>query len=62
MMEFKRVLLGKSFLFFLILLLALNCFLFLYQQRDLAGNLFLYSEIYDDMLTTVSSMDPAVIH
>lgn len=59
MMEFKRVLLGKSFLFFLILLLALNCFLFLYQQRDLAGNLFLYSEIYDDMLTTVSTMDPA---
>ena len=50
-MEFKRVLLGKSFLFFLVLLLVLNGFFFLYQQRDYNGYLMVYNGIYDEMLT-----------
>ena len=50
-MEFKRVLLGKSFLFFLALLLVLNCFFFLYQHRYYNGYLMVYNEVYDQILT-----------
>lgn len=49
-MEFKRILLGKSFLFFLIALVFLNCFFFLYQQRDYNGHLMVYNQVYDQML------------
>ena len=36
-MEAKRILLGKQFLFFLVLLLILNGFFFLYQQTGMTG-------------------------
>ena len=41
-MEAKRILLGKQFLFFLVLLLILNGFFFLYQQTGMTGDIRFY--------------------
>lgn len=45
-MEFRRILLGKTFLFLLAALVLLNGFFFLYRQTDFSGSFRAYPEIY----------------
>lgn len=45
-MEFRRILLGKTFLFLLIALVCLNAFFFLWQQADYSGDFRSLPEMY----------------
>ena len=53
-MEAKRVLLGKQFLFFLVLLLILNGFFFLYQQTGMTGDIRFYGDAYSRRIDELS--------
>lgn len=53
-MEAKRILLGKQFLFFLVLLLILNGFFFLYQQTGMTGDIRFYGDAYSRRIDELS--------
>lgn len=48
--EFRRILLGKTFLGALAALICLNCFFFLYQQTDFSGSFRAYPDIYHEVV------------
>ncbi len=54
-MEVRRVLLHKTFLAALALLLALNCFFFLYSQKR-SGTLRSYADAYDSLVREMQTL------
>lgn len=54
-MEFRRILLGKTFLFLLIALVCLNAFFFLWQQADYSGDFRSFPEMYHTVVEEVKA-------
>ena len=61
-MEFRRILLGKTFLFLLIALVCLNAFFFLWQQADYSGDFRSFPEMYHTVVEECkeSGIDPVI--
>ena len=61
-MEFRRILLGKTFLFLLIAMVCLNAFFFLWQQADHSGDFRSFPEMYHTVVEEckVSGLEPVI--
>ncbi len=55
-MEFKRIILGKSFLLFLLALLVINTWFFVYQSKDYGDDFRQYGNIYHETVEEYSSL------
>ena len=55
-MEFKRILLSKSFLFLLIVLLLISAYFFIYQNTLTNSNILYYGNTYDKFITDFSEL------
>ncbi|MDE6724109.1 MAG: hypothetical protein K2J79_00740, partial [Ruminiclostridium sp.] len=55
-MEFKRILLGKPFLLFLLALLVINTWFFVYQSKGYGDDFRQYGNIYHETVEEYSSL------
>ncbi|MDE6580359.1 MAG: hypothetical protein K2K41_07485, partial [Ruminiclostridium sp.] len=55
-MEFKRILLGKPFLLFLLALLVINTWIFIYQNKRFGDDFRQYGNIYHETVEEYSSL------